>query len=228
MEYGYKCIEQENSELGMIIVLDRYVFNYKDGMSFFRYFSRDMAKFVVQFDDYKLEFEVDRPDDIQLGLFDENGKRSKYLLDNEGEIIEYLTEYAIDEDIVVIYKKISERYLSDVSRFPNLYLRKYYNDKLIDLVHLKNGKLEKFGITNYSMTVFLDKDNNWSYDASKCDTIPVDLIVSSNEGKVSCSFSFDEKDTNIKKYIDNQFDSEIDTAFEEVKDVKKLVRTMFD
>lgn len=228
MEYGYKCVEQEHSELGMIIVLDRYIFNYKGGMSFLRYLSRDMAKFVVKYNDYRLEFEVDRPDDIQLGLFDENGKRSKYLLDNEGEIIEYLTEYAIDDDIVDIYKKLSFGYLSDVSRFPNLYLRKYYDDELIDLVHLKNGELEKFGITDFGMTIFLDKDNNWSYEVSKDDAVPVDFSITSCNGKVSCSFSFDEKDTDIKDYINGEFDSEIDSAMDEVKDVKKLVRTMFD
>ena len=28
MTYGYKCINRENSELGMIITLDRYIYNY--------------------------------------------------------------------------------------------------------------------------------------------------------------------------------------------------------
>ena len=83
-------------------------------------------------------------------------------------------------------------------------------------------------MTNFGMTVFLDKDNNWSYEVSKCDTVPVDFSMSSCDGKVSCSFSFDEEDNSIKKYINNEFDLEVETAIDEVRDIKRLVRTIFD
>lgn len=230
VDYIYRCLYQENTELGMIIYFDRYVSKYADGTYFSRYLSRDNAKFIIGYDDYRLELEVDKPKDVRLSLFDENGRYANYLLNNEIELIEYLTEFAIDEDIAVIYNKLVQNYLGDVNKYPNLYLRKYTTngeDKLIDLVYLKNGELEKFGMTNFGMTVFLDKDDNWSYDVSKCDTVPVDFTLSSNDGKISCSFSFDEKDTSINRYLDNQFDSEVSCAMDEVKSVKKLVRTMF-
>ena len=230
-EYGYKCIDEERSELGMIIMLDRYVYMCPDGTVYTRYYSRDYAKFVVEDCGYRLELQVDKPKDIKLDLFDEDGKYAKYRLDNEIHIMEYLMEYAIYQDITNVYKSLSIHYLDDVSIYPNFYLRKYKtgkNEKLVDLVHLKNGELEKFGMTDFDMTIFLDKDNNWSYEVSKCDAVPVDFSMSSCDGRVSCSFSFVDKDTNINKYIGEQFDSEVDSAMEDVRDIKRLVRTIFN
>lgn len=229
-EYGYRCVSEERSELGMIIILDRYITKYADGMVYTRYFSRDYAKFVVDGFGYRLELELDKPEEIKLRLFDEGGKYAKYRLDDEMNIVEYLIDYALNQDITHVYNVLSVNYLDDVRKYPNFYLRKYTTngeDKLVDLVHLKNGELEKFGMTDFDMTVFLDKDNNWSYEVSKCDTVPVDFSMFSSDGKVSCSFSFDEEDTSIKKYMNNQFDSEVKSAIDEVRDVKRLVRRWF-
>ena len=230
-ERGYKCIIEERAEIGMIIMLDRYIYMCQDGTVYARYFSRDYAKFVVEDCGYRLELQIDRPKYIKLDLFDEDGKYAKYRLDNETYIMEYLMEYALYQDITNVYNTLSIHYLDDVSRYPNFYLRKYKigkNEKLVDLVHLKNGELEKFGMTDYGMTVFLDKDNNWTYKVSKDDAVPVDFSMSSCDGKVSRSFSFDEKDTSVKEYIDNEIDSEVETALDEVRDIKKLTRRMFN
>ena len=230
-EYGYKCIPEERSELGMIMSLYRYVCKYADGTVFTRYLSRDSAKFVVEVCEYRLELEVDKPLYIKLRLFDEDGKYAKYRLFNEEELVKYLSSSAMDKQIIDVYKDLFQYYLDDVSKYPNFHLREYIlgeEEKLTDLIHLKNGELEKFGMTDYGMTVFLDKDNNWTYEVSKDDAVPVDFSMSSCDGRVSCSFSFDEEDTSIKKYMNNEFNSEVETALDEVRDIKRLVRTMFD
>ena len=114
-ERGYKCIVEEKSELGMIIMLDRYVYMWQDGTVYTRYFSRDYAKFVVEDCEYRLELEIDKPEDIKLRLFDEDGKYAKYRLDNELAVEEYLTGSAMYGDFINVYNVLSLHFLDDVS-----------------------------------------------------------------------------------------------------------------
>lgn len=229
--YVYDCVPEERSELGIIISLGRYCIKYADGVIFTRYLSRDNAKFEVVVCDIKLELELDKPIDVKLRLFNENGKYAKYKLDKEEDVIEYLSKEAINKNLIDIYKDLSEIYLDDVSKYPNLLLKLSSmgeEEKVTDLIHLRNGKFEKFGITDYGMTIFVDKDDNWSYEIPKDESLPLNFSISSQKGKVNCMFSFDEEEYDIYKYMDSVINSDIDIAMDEVVKTRRMVKELFD
>lgn len=234
--YGYECVPEERSEIGMKISLGRYIIRYEDGVTLTRYLSRDKAKFVVSVCDSILELELDRPNDVELKLFDENGRYAKYKLSKEDELIEYLSKEAIDKSLVDIYKDLCERYLGDVSRYPDFSLKQSViteegKEMVTDLIHLKNGKLENFGETDHNkmldMTVFVDKDDNWSLYWPKCETVPVDFSMTSNDGIVTCTFSVDDEKYYIGDYIKDMINSDVKNATYEVVKTRRRVREIF-
>lgn len=232
--YGYECVPLERSEIGMIISLGRYVIKYADGVTLTRYLSRDRAKFIISVCDNILELVIDRPNDVLLKLFDEDGKYAKYRLNKEEQLIEYLSKSAINKNLVDIYIYLCENYIDDINKYPNFSLKKIIIDengkeKVTNLIHLKNGKLEKYGETNsLSGTIFVDKDDNWSYDIESESLLPVDFHISSQNGKMSCSFEFNEEEYDVYRYMQCAMNLDIDTAMEEVIKTRRKVKTIFN
>ena len=234
MIYGYECEPLECSELKMKVSLGSYSYTYEDGMRFTRYLSREKVRFAISICDYVLEFELDKPDDIDLGLFDEYGSYAKYRLDNEEDLTNYLSSLKIfSKSIVDIYYELCEKYIDDVRRYPNFSLKLSTLDsdgnlKLIDLIHLKYGELEKFGMTAYGRTIFLDKDDNWSYEMPQEGSMPVEFLMSSYNGKISCRFVLDENDYSGDNYLFDGIKNDINIVMDEVRITKRKVREIFD
>lgn len=232
--YGYECENSSVSEIGMNVTLGNYTYQYADGTVFTRYLSRDKARFVSSVCDYVFELEVFKPDDIKLPLFDENGCYAKYRLENEDILTKYLCSFVVfDNSIIDIYKKLCEVYIDDVSRYPDFSLKMSTPDedgnlKIIDLIHLKYGELEEIAVTKDERTIFLDKYNNWSFEAPAEDLLPVNFSMTSKNGKVSCVFSAMEDYDLAKQYLPDGLENDMDIANEEVIKIRRKVREVFN
>lgn len=230
-EFGYLCEEQSFSEIGMRISLCRYSINYSDKMTFTRYLSRDDIKFRIELVDFIWELELEKPKNLDLPLYD-NGVYVKYKLDNEYEIVAYITRLKETMDICDVYQKLSEVYLGDVSKYPKMKLRKYkkVNDslKLTDIISLRYGQLEQFGRTNNGRTVFLDKDNNWSYETPISTLMSGTCLISYNNGIHTCVLSGPEETNIIMDYITNGIKNDMEISIEEVACTKKRVLETFN
>lgn len=231
-ELAYECIPTERTELGMKVSLSGYSVKYPEGKVFTRCLSETNAIFKVELDNYVLELELQKPDDIELPLFDSNGRYSKYRLGYEEEIFQYLGSLEYQFSIVDIYKKIVESYLGDLSKYPKFSLKvSQLNNSgelvVTDLILLKNGNLEKFGMTVCDKTVFIDKDDNWSFEVSKDEAVPVSFAVSYLNGNVNCSFSASE-DVDIDDYTKSCLRYDFNLAQREIIEVKRRVRELFN
>lgn len=230
--YEYDCEPSALSEVGMMISLGNYSYRYNDGLIFTRYLSRQGAKFIFSRNNYVIELALQKPDDIKLPLF-ENGIYAKYKLDGEEELVKYLSAVKIfDETIEDIYRKLSEVYLYDVSKYPEFSLKKSEvlekgETRVTDLIVLRNGKLIKFGMTDAGKSVFLDQDDDWLYEMPIESNIPVKFSLSSQQDKITCIFSM-TKEYNLKEYINQTLKVDINTAMEGVVDVKRRVRKLFN
>lgn len=229
-EYGYVCEEQSFSEIGMRISLGRYVIKFPNGINFTRYLSRDDMKFKFEFDNYILELELEKPKELELPLF-VDGIYAKYRLDNEEDLVEYMVGLGTNIDIVEIYKKLCESYIGDISKYPKFILKKSKKMdsgfKVTDIIILKDGELEQFGMTEYDRTVFLDKDDNWSYEMPMEGTIPVSFSLSFQNGRKSCIFSSDEDDDFMQNYLSKNIKEDIGIALNEVAYTKRRVLEIF-
>ena len=230
-EFGYLCEEQSFSEIGMRISLSRYSINCSDRMIFTRYLSRDNMRFRIETIDFVWELELDKPKDLELPLF-ENGVYVKYKLDNEYELMGYITQLNETMDICDVYQKLSEVYLGDVSKYPKMELKKYkkVNDslKLTDIISLRYGQFEQFGRTNYGRTVFLDKDNNWSYETPIATLMSGTCLISYNNGIQTCMVSVPGETNNIIDYITNEVKNDMEMSLEDVSYTRKRVLEMFN
>ena len=232
--YGYECEKIERSELGMRVSLGSYTYEYDDGMKFTRVLSRYKAKFIVSLCGYIMELELEKPDDVILPMYDDKGCYAKYRLENEDILTKYLCSFVVfDNSIIDIYKKLCEVYIDDVSRYPDFSLKMSTPDedgnlKIIDLIHLKYGELEEIAVTKDERTIFLDKYNNWSFEAPAEDLLPVNFSMTSKNGKVSCVFSAMEDYDLAKQYLPDGLENDMDIANEEVIKIRRKVREVFN
>lgn len=230
-EITYECIPLSLSELGVRIIPVKEKVMYADGVTYVRELDRDKAKFEVIFEDYKFVLEVVRPKELELPMYDNNGKYSRYRLDNEELLKNYLVDFfpiLTNGDIVSVYKKVCEISLgSGVSKYPDLSLSFSFCDKVTDLIHLKNGELERFGVTLLKMgrTIFLNKDGSWSYEIYDKEDL-FKIIMNVDDDKTNY-------DISIKNGCDIDLISEIIqsdtyTVKENIVNVRKLVNKTFD
>ena len=94
-------------------------------------------------------------------------------------------------------------------------------------MHLENGQLERFGmsIKDSDKVVFLDKDDNWSYEFyGNNSSIKISSDISEN--KTSCNVSIDNSNNvdSIQKLISDNMND----AREDVEKVKVRIRNLFD
>ena len=218
----------------MRVSLGSYTYEYDDGMKFTRVLSRYKAKFIVSLCGYIMELELEKPDDVILPMYDDKGCYAKYRLENEDILTKYLCSFVVfDNSIIDIYKKLCEVYIDDVSRYPDFSLKMSTPDedgnlKIIDLIHLKYGELEEIAVTKDERTIFLDKYNNWSFEAPAEDLLPVNFSMTSKNGKVSCVFSAMEDYDLAKQYLPDGLENDMDIANEEVIKIRRKVREVFN
>lgn len=227
----YECFPLNVSELGVRIIPVKEEVMFADGVSYTRELSNDRAKFELVFEDYKFALELVKPKELELPMYDSNGNYSRYRLDNEDKLRNYLLDFfpiLTKGDIVDLYKKVCQISLgSDVSKYPELSLKFTFFDKVTDLVHLKNGELERFGITLPKMgrTLFLNKDGSWSYE------------INDREGLFNIIMNVDGNKTNYNISIENNSDvdmiseiiqSDTEEARRGIVRVREQVREVFN
>lgn len=230
-ETTYECIPLSVSEIGTRIVLVSKSIMFADGVVYTRKFDGDKASFEVMFDDYKLNLEINKPKNLNLPVYDNEGKYSRYSLDNEDMLRSYLVDFfsiLSKGDVVSVYKKICEISLgNDVGIYPYLSLSFSFCDKVTDLIELSDGVLNRFGVTLLKMgrTLFLNKDGSWSY------------VIYDRENLFKIIMNVDDDKTNydisIKNGCDIDLISEIiqddtDTVKKNIVNVRKLVNKTFD
>lgn len=228
--YGYDCEELSCGDLGMRITLGSYTYEYADGMIFTRYLSRDKIKFVVSMCGRMIELEFRKPDNLKLPMYDENGVYAKYRLDCEEELNKYMSCLSnFNKSIIDIYDELCKYHLGDICKYPEFILRvsEIESNKVINLIHLKYGNLEKIGITNDRAKVFVDKDGNSSVELLTEGEYPVKFCMWYQDEIETYSFSPLDS-IRIKDYTDNGISKDINLAYDELLDVNMKVRKLLN
>lgn len=225
----YECFPLDFSELGVRIIPVLESIKYADGIRYQREYSRENAKYIVECLDYRIELDVVKPKDMELPMYDKTGSYSRYRIDNEDKFLDYFSDFYnvwYEKNIVKVYKNICELSLGDdLSKYGMVSLKCFNNGKLTDLIELKNGELENFGVTLPKMgrTLFLNKDGRYS-------------IICNNE-LFGYMMNFDGDRINYNISMNNGVDDSLvsemvkDDMIEvksEIENVKKLVRKIFD
>lgn len=222
-EMVYQCVRTNPEVDGIWFDINSYQKKISSKLSYSRSYCQWGSYFIVINRNNKLTFSVSDIDRTISG--------SLHRLDNEEELEKYLTSLTFPVQIDEVYKKICEITLLNPSEYGSFCLEvsKLENSgtKIIstDVVLLKDGNLEKFGMTVNNKTVFLDNKGNWSYKISGNETIPVDFSMTSESENVSCSFSMNDGYT-LEDYTDTFFQYDINAAREEVENMKKRSRVM--
>jgi len=231
IELGYECVMNPVSEIGMNVSLARFRKEYSNGLVYTRYFSRENVRYQILFGDYILDLKIVKPIGMVLPLYDD-GRDAKYKLGNENEVENYLVNLSLPVSVVDVYKELCELFGNDMSIFPEFRLSLSRSDdtgviRLTDIIDLKDGNLEKFGITEGVRTIFVDKDDNWSYEINGGKPVLKKLAIKSVFDEIICDFQLSHG-YDICAYVSYVIENEASVANKEVEDIKKLTRKMFN
>lgn len=231
IEVGYECVMNPVSEIGMNVSLARYRRKYSNGLVYTRYLSRENVRYQIIFGDYILDLKIVKPIDIVLPLY-ENGRYAKYRLGNENEIESYLVNLSFPTSIVDVYKEICELLGNNMGIYPEFRLCLSRKDdageiKLTDMIDLKDGNLEKFGMSDGVRTIFVDKDDNWSYEVNGEEPVLKKLTIKSISDEIVCDFHL-SSGYEICAYVNYFIENEANVANKEVENIRKLTRKMFN
>jgi len=230
-EYTYECVPYRLSGIGIRMFKIKELEMYADGVSYVRELSNDKARFCLGYDDYELELCVDKPKDLEIPLYDSNWEYARYRLDNEIELKNYLLNFfpiIISGDIVGVYKNIVNlSFNNDVSRYPEIVLRFSFCDKITDLVHLRYGELERFGVTLLRMdrSLFVNRDGSFDYEINDRDNMfSINMSVMDDKTVYNISISNDSDVSMISDIIQD----DIYSIKSDIGNIKKLVKNTFD
>lgn len=227
----YECFPLKVSELGVRIVPVMECVEYENGSSYIREYSREDVKIKIISGNYRFELEVVKPKELELPLYDRDGLFSRYRLDNEDVLRDILLGYFLKwnvKDIISMYKDICEISLgSDMYKYGELYLKYINNGEITDIIHLKKGELENFGMTLPEMgrALFLNKDGSWSYkmnDRNDLFSYSMDVIGDMTNYNIMVREGVDI--SLVSEVV--QTDS-IDVK-ENIENVKKLTKNIFN
>jgi len=229
-EHTYECVPYGLSEIGIRMFKIKELEMYADGVSYVRELSNDRVYVNLCYDDYKLELEVVKPKDVDLSLYDSDWGYSRYRLDNEIGVKNYLLDFfpiIISGDIVSVYKEILRLSFNDgVGRYPEFVLRFSFCDKVTDLIHLRYGELEKFGVTLLRMdrALFINRDGSFDYEINDRDNMfNINMNVMDDKTIYNISISNDSDASMIGDIIQD----DISSIKSEIGNIKKLVKDTF-
>lgn len=229
-EYTYECVPYRLSEIGMRMFKTKELEMYADGVTYVRELSNDRVKINLYYDDYALELDVVKPKNVDLPLYDCNWEFSRYRLDDEMKLKSYLLDFfpiIIRGDIVGVYKDIVKlSFNNDVSRYPEFVLKFSFCDKITDMVHLRYGDLERFGVTLLRMdrALFINRDGSFSYEINDRDNLfNINMNVMDDKTIYNISISNDSDVSMVGDIIQD----DIFRVKSEIGNIKKLVRDNF-
>ena len=227
----YECFPLRVSELGVRIIPVCEEIVYGEDISYIREYSREDAKYVIKNKEREVLLYVVKPKDFDLPLYDKCGKYSRYRLDNESKLVDMLLCYlrkCDNKDIVSMYKEICEISLgSDMNKYGELYLKYMDNGEITDIIYLKNGELERFGMTLPEMrrTLFLNKDGSWTYKMNnKKDLFSYSMDVIGD----STNYNVMVRDSVDLEFVSEIIQTDSIDVKENIENVKKLTKSIFD
>ena len=140
-------------------------------------------------------------------MYEHNVYSSKYKLDNEDKLRDYLMSLKFPIRIDEVYKKIQRDFLGDISKYPTIKLEcmtfDHCNgiDVVSDKILITDGEWKNFGMTRGKKTIMLEHTGEWSYK-----------LLDSNMD-VKLSMNIEEDDVSYK--IHGQSKEELDKYFNE-------------
>lgn len=190
-----------------------------DNITYKRIFYSVMAAYVIKTKDYEFIF--------NLGNYSAEDDYKSMVLDNEDKLEEYLCSLVFPVDIIDVYKNIISICNIDVSKYA------YFEIKSVplgayfigDILELNNGEFGEIRITRDNKRICLFKNNFWSCEYMDKDGYS-EFEVTCCNGKINYDLS-GEDNGQIDEYTNTLLEYDI-KARNEVDDVKKLVRTMFN
>ena len=221
-EIIYQCVRTNPEVDGIWFDISSYQKELSPNLSYCRNYSQWGAYFGVVNKNNKLSF--------SLSNFDKPVIDGVHILNNEEELEKYLTGLVFPIQIDEVYKKICEITSANPSEYNVFCLEVSKLEKSetkTDIIDLRRGNLEKFGMTINNKTILLDNNGNCLYKILGNETVPVDFSINSSDENVSCSFSINDGYT-LEDYTDTFFQYDINTAREEIANVKKRVRVMLN
>ena len=230
-ECTYECIPYRLSGIGIRMFKIKELEMYADGVTYVRELSDNRVKLNLCYDDYELELYVEKPKNLELPLYDINWEYARYRLDNEIGVKNYLLDFfpiIMSGDIVNVYKEIVKlSFGNDVNKYPEIMLKFSYCNKVTDLIHLKYGELERFGVTLLRMdrSLFINRDGSFDYEFNDIENM-FSINMNVSETSVIYNIAID-KDSDVSLISDIIQDDTYNIK-SEIGNIKKLVRTMFD
>lgn len=222
-EIKYHCVKSEIAEDEVWFEKYHYVKKYSDNRKYTRHYSMYGYYSSIVKDGYKLN--VSLYDGVSV--YDNEDIK---IIQSEKELEEYLVNLEFPVKIDEVYKRIYEiigqeidKYLTlkiEVSNeiYTNNDLRKY---NTTDIIKLDNGELVEFGMTMDNRTIFIDKDDNWSYKITKDDGKTVCYSLASSNGNLDYKVNnSDNKDFQMV------FSQNLEEARSEVENAKTKCRSV--
>ena len=225
-EYGYTYVPCDKKELGVDVNLNRSSVKYDDGLLLTRYYSRDCVRYISVVDNNQLEVKVDKPLDLKLPLYDDNGRYAQYKLENEDKLVNYLRQFNGDVKLSSVYEYICNNCIDDMSKYPFVSLTlslfdNNYNVTKMNVVSFLYGEIDRFGLVDDKRTVFIEKDGSYVYEINN-DTETPKLVINYSEKTKMYNISYMVDASKTTKYSNNLL--VVDSAIE---DVKKLTKSLF-
>lgn len=187
-----------------------------------RDYSYGMANYMVRWGYYSLNLEV----------YEHNVYSSKYKLDNEDKLRDYLMSLKFPIRIDEVYKKIQRDFLGDISKYSTIKLEcmifDHCNgiDVVSDKILITDGEWKNFGMTRGKKTIMLEHTGEWSYKLLDSN-MDVKLSMNIEEDDVSYKIHGQSKE-ELDKYFNEYVKKDIEDANIEVDKTKKLVRSIFE
>ena len=214
----YECMRDLSGKIGNGIKMVGYDMDLTNDVLYRRSLFSNMADVSIDKDEYSIHISASNVANIPVD-------DSSYELDNENLLMNYLSSLNFPVNIIEVYKKICEISLGNIDEYRNfsLTITKIINstgeEKVTDTINLTNGKLEQFKITREGKSISIDKFGVWNYET----------VIDHNLVSVSYIDDYDEDFGYISSngYM-QEFDSFKNVVSEEVSDVKRKVRVLFD
>ena len=205
----------EVKENGKSVSFYRYLPSFYNSDLFEESFSKVVKMDVIN-GDYKFVLSVKPMRDSLFFMEDAT-------LENELGLRDYFVNLDFPVDIEVIYKKICELSLGDVSRYNVVDLEFYYKNTSVERLVLYDGNFKYYELNKDDRKITIDNEDMFKYNVNDNDrSLSIDII-----GNKIKRFEY-MSDDGIDMNVDNRIENPIENIINEVKDEKIRVKKLID
>ena len=196
---------------------------YSSGTKYLRNYNWEDAEYIISKGENQFVLKVDKPYDLQ------NPKEHYYRLNNEEELVNYLSKLEFPIEIEEVYKKICEISLGEnISEYPFIHICVTKEGMATDTLDIDEGEWHTFRKTKGDKTVVLYQNGTWEYELSSNDNLENKTTVFSmtcEKDGISCNIQA-KTDSELDDYTKTLVGYDISTARSEVENTRKLVLKM--